>query len=668
MVLLVKGRVPGGDRSGMLDALVVAVGVGLVAWIYIMSPIVQDASQTAGEIAVGLAYPVLDLLLLTVMARLLLAPGRRVTAYKLAMGALLALILADFPYAYLSLSGQYQTGQLVDGGWLVSSACWAAMALHPSMRTVATPVELVEIRFTAWRLVLLAGASLIAPAVLVIQAASGAPIDVPVIAGASVLLFLLVVARLGGLVSDLHSTLTKRKELEAELERRALHDPLTGLANRTLFNDRLENSLRRRRGRVAVMFLDLDDFKTVNDSLGHAAGDALLCSVANALTSTLRPSDTVARLGGDEFAVLLDDDPDAAAASATAQRLLAALEVPAAMAGQEYAIGASIGISLGAPGARSAMEMMRDADTAMYVAKSQGKGRFTVFEQSAHSAVVRGLELRADLDQAIRGHQFELHYQPILDLTTLEVVGMEALVRWRHPARGLLVPAEFIALAERTGAIVPLGRWILEEACSQAAAWIDAGACDDRWTISVNLSGVQLADPDLAAVVLGVLTKCGLSANRLVLEVTETALIDHGIASDIFTALRARGVQLAIDDFGTGYASLAQLAQIPFDIVKLDRSFVASLGGQSRVEVVAAGIVDLSRRLDSALIAEGIEDGEQLAILQDLGCALGQGYYFAQPLPAADAEAFMRQVPPPHGLKPRLGHPVVPSPPNASAA
>lgn len=651
LLWLVRGRVPGGDRAGLLDALIVAVGFGMVSWVFLMAPIVADSSQSLTEIGVALAYPMIDILLLGVMVRLFLAPGRRVISLQFLIGAVVAFLLADYPYAFLALAGTYETGQLVDGGWLLGAAFWGAAALHPSMRQVAAPVESGDVRFSIRRLLLLAGASMMAPAVLVIQGAIGIPIDIPVIATGCVVLFLLVIARLGGVVSDLRTTLQQRRTLEDELERRALHDPLTGLANRVLFRDRLTHALARRNQPVAVLFLDLDDFKTVNDTAGHAAGDAVLNSVAETLRRTVRPSDTVARLGGDEFAVLLDDQPDVYTAGLVAGRLITAIEAPISVAGNPHGIGVSIGISLGSSVSATAEQLMRDADIAMYVAKGKGKGQFTVFETDTHEAVVRGLELRGDLESALRDEQFEVYYQPVLHLATREVVGVEALVRWRHPVRGLLEPADFIPLAETTGAIVPLGRWILERACKEAARWSrprtrSTAPAPERF-MGVNLSALQLAQPGFGDLVADMLASSGLPAPQLLLELTETSRLDQEAASANLAQLEMLGIRLALDDFGTGFASLSQLSRIPFDLLKIDRSFVARMSPGSRAESMISGIVDMAHRLGISVVAEGIETAEQHARLREIGCAFGQGFLFAPAMPAAKLRRFLRPTPSP---------------------
>ena len=650
LLWLVRGRVPGGDRAGFLDALIVAVGVGMVSWIFLMGPIVTDSSQSLVEIGVALAYPMLDILLLGVMIRLLLAPGRHVPSLRVLIAAVVAFLLADYPYAFLALGDTYQTGQLVDGGWLLGAAFWGVAALHPSMRYVADPVEAGDVRFSAWRLVLLAGASLMAPAALVVQGITGQPIDIPVIATGCIVLFLLVIARLGGVVNDLRSTLRQRQVLEAELERRALHDPLTGLANRLLFRDRLQHALARRNQGVAVLFLDLDDFKTVNDTAGHGAGDQVLNSVAETLRRTVRPADTVARLGGDEFAVLMEDNPDVYQAGLVAGRLIEALAVPMTIAGVQRTVGASIGISLGKDTTCTAADLMRDADIAMYVAKGKGKGRFSVFEAKTHESVVMGLELRGDLQQAIDEKQFELYYQPIVHLASKAVVGVEALVRWHHPTRGLLQPVDFIPLAESTGAIVPLGRWILARACHDAARWANEGngdaAAADRF-VGVNLSALQLVQPGFADLVAAVLKSSGLAPHRLLLELTETTRLDQEAGAANLAQLEQLGIRLAIDDFGTGWASFSQLRRIPFDIVKIDRTFVEHLSAGSRSESLITGIVDLARQLGISVIAEGIENDAQRARLQTLGATYGQGFFLGRPMPVAKLRKHLRPTPAP---------------------
>jgi diguanylate cyclase (GGDEF)-like protein len=642
MWMLVRGRLPDGDTAGLLDSLIVTVGAGLLTWVFLMAPVVSDTSQSTFELAVALAYPLIDILLLSALVRLVLVPGELSPSLRLTIAALVAWLVADYPYAMLALEDGYEVGMLLDAGWIGGTILWGAAALHPSMGTITAPAARAEARLSPWRLLLLATASLMAPALLLAGWAGGVEVDVPVVAAACIVLFALVIARLQGVVADLRQTLRERTALEAELEHRALHDPLTGLANRALFHDRLAHSLARRDGSVAVMFLDLDDFKTINDSLGHEAGDQALRWVANAFSKVVRAEDTVARLGGDEFAVLLSGTPDRLLATRLAGRLLEAVEQPLELAGATRTLGVSIGIALGeAGGAVEADDLMRDADIAMYVAKQQGKRTFTVFEQAEHHGLVRGLALRNDLELAMERREFTVAYQPIMALDSGRVAGVEALVRWQHPTLGELQPEEFIPLAEATGAIVPLGRWILAESCRAAAAstWGDA-------FVSVNLSVQQLEEPAFVDALRATLGESGLPPERLVLEVTESARMHGSHGPDALAAVRALGVRLAIDDFGTGYAALSQLSAHRFDLVKLDASFVTPLGREAGADAAAlvGGIAQLARTIGVELVAEGIEDGVQLARLRQAGCPLGQGFHFAPALSEPELRRFLASV------------------------
>jgi len=420
----------------------------------------------------------------------------------------------------------------------------------------------------------------------------------------------------------------------------ALHDTLTGLPNRALFLDRLEHALARAvRGgsEVAVLFLDLDRFKTVNDSLGHAAGDRLLCTVAQRISTCMRAADTAARLGGDEFAVLLEDLVSTHEAVRVAERIIGELEAPIAVAGREVFVGASIGVATGAYGAD---DLLSHADVAMYRAKAQGKGRYAMFEAGMQAEVIDRLELEADLQRAIDRGELEVFYQPIIALGTGEMAGHEALVRWRHPTRGLMVPESFIPVAEETGLVVALGRFVLCEATRQAAEW--AATPGTELSMNVNLSGRQLEDPALLDDVTAILRETGLPAARLVLEITETVLMhDTEATIERLRALRALGVRLAVDDFGTGYSSLRYLNRFPLDVLKMAKPFVDGLGSKEENPALARAIIDLGSSLGLSIVAEGIERSAQLAQLRRLGCPMGQGYWFGRPLPAAEAGAHL---------------------------
>ncbi|HET8628398.1 MAG TPA: EAL domain-containing protein [Thermomicrobiales bacterium] len=467
----------------------------------------------------------------------------------------------------------------------------------------------------------------------------GRPVDAQV-----TLLPIRVDGRLVG-VFGIAKDISARRAYEEQLQHQAFHDPLTGLPNRALFLDRLGHALdhARRRGEgVAVLFVDLDRFKVINDSLGHEAGDLLLIAVANALKGCLRPEDTAARLGGDEFTVLLERVADITAAVAVAERILRALQAPLALSGYDLVVTGSLGIALSTPERNDPVELMRQADVALYRAKAQGRGCYQVFDATMNARVLERLELEAELRRALEREEFVVHYQPKVALATGRLEGVEALVRWQHPERGLLPPAAFIALAEETGLIRPLGRWVLVEACRQARAWQARHPAGPPLVMAVNLTAPQFQQPHLAADIAAILAETGLPPHLLQLEITESVLMDDAAATlATLGALKRLGVQLAIDDFGTGYSSLAYLKRFPVDWLKVDRRFVEGLGTDAEDTAIVQAVVNLAAALKLAVTAEGVETADQVARLQALGCALGQGFYFARPLPAAAVDALL---------------------------
>jgi diguanylate cyclase (GGDEF)-like protein/PAS domain S-box-containing protein len=436
---------------------------------------------------------------------------------------------------------------------------------------------------------------------------------------------------------------SERKEFEEQLQHQAFHDPVTNLANRALFSDRVEHALMRsQRGfpDIAVVFIDLDDFKTVNDSLGHAAGDQVLQEVARRLRIAVRPTDTVARFGGDEFAVLLETVNDSSEAADAAARILHALEIPYESDGKQVFPRASVGICLvnREDEAPEAAELLRNADVAMYMAKRDSKGSYRVFEPAMHERVVERLELRAELQQAIDANQLELHYQPVVRLGGHEILGVEALLRWNHPTRGTIPPDQFIPLAEETGLIISMGRWVLNEACREGVELQKRFACKDPLGMSVNLSVRQLQSDSIIADVRNALETNGLPPDSLVLEITESVMLaDTDFAVERLRELKALGVRLAMDDFGTGYSSLSYLSRFPVDILKMDRSFV----GSGENVALQSAIIALGASLDLDVVAEGIELQEQERSLHDLGCEIGQGFLFARPMPSADLATYL---------------------------
>jgi diguanylate cyclase (GGDEF)-like protein len=443
----------------------------------------------------------------------------------------------------------------------------------------------------------------------------------------------------------LEQSITRLTELQDQLSHQAFHDSLTDLANRSLFSDRIDHALLRRlrTGKpVAVLFIDLDDFKAVNDTLGHSAGDELLIAVAERLRNSLRRPDTAARLGGDEFAVLIEDIDEPQEAEAVADRVFEALVEPFPLAGQLVTVHASIGVAVSDDDTDSASRLMRHADVAMYAAKGQGKHRQVLFMAGMEAEIVARHRLRADLERAISGDEFSVQYQPIFDMTTGRLVATEALVRWRHPTRGMVAPDDFISTAEETGVILALGARVLRAACIATKRWQRLFPGPEPVWISVNISARQLQQPGFVDEVLGVVEETGLPAGSLVLELTESKVLDDADATasiEKLSALKRAGIRIAIDDFGTGYSSLSYLRRLPVDLLKIAKPFVDDLNNLEDKGDFARAIVGIGSALRLTMVAEGIETTEQLITLRDLGCHLGQGYHLSHPV---NAEAIDR--------------------------
>jgi diguanylate cyclase (GGDEF)-like protein len=453
----------------------------------------------------------------------------------------------------------------------------------------------------------------------------------------------LVVARrdeLGELASAFNEMASALHESHLALTRRASHDSLTGLPNRDSLTQRLASSFTpgsdRRTSHESVLFVDIDDFKDVNDSLGHEEGDALLVQLASRLNGCVRPHDLVARLGGDEFAIVVIEDDGAATSVDVAERILAAVREPFMVSGARLHVSVSIGVAQRHAGTENAAELLRHADFAMYMAKGAGKGRYQLFDAMMYDNMLVRSALKADLALAATSGQLRLEYQPIADLHTKEILGVEALVRWQHPTLGLLGPADFISLAEETGDIDAIGCWVFETATHQVGIWRESmDHCAGLW-VSVNLSPMQLKSPQNVSAIERILAGCAVPSDSVVLELTESAFAsdgDGGLAS--LDSLKRLGVHIAIDDFGTGFSSLSTLANLPVDILKIDRSFVSGHAAGPTSEHMLEGIFGLAEKLSLAVIAEGIEEPEQLDLLVTLGCSLGQGYLLARPMSAS---------------------------------
>jgi diguanylate cyclase (GGDEF)-like protein/PAS domain S-box-containing protein len=436
--------------------------------------------------------------------------------------------------------------------------------------------------------------------------------------------------------------ITDRKRAEQQLLHDAFHDALTGLPNRALFMDHAKMAIQRSRrdeSRLfAALFLDLDRFKVINDSLGHMIGDQLLVGIARRLETCLRPGDTVARLGGDEFTILLEDLVETADAAEVAERVQEIVSQPFNIGGHEVFTTASIGIAPSSIGYDHAEDLLRDADTAMYRAKLLGKKRHVMFDKAMHERAMKLLQLEIDLRRAVDREEFFLQYQPIISLDTGEISGFEALIRWQHPERGFVAPNEFISVAEETGLIIPIGQWVLRVACQQMQEWRERLPVGRPLTMSVNLSGRQFSQPDLTEQIATILRETGLPSSCLKLEITESMVMENiDTAIGMLTQLRALGVELAIDDFGTGYSSLSYLHRFPINTLKIDRSFVSRMLDNNENEEIVRTIVTLARSLEMNVVAEGVETTGQLEQLRSLECDFGQGYLFAKPLPTAEA-------------------------------
>ncbi|UWZ34086.1 EAL domain-containing protein [Dactylosporangium roseum] len=756
LAIIVRRQNPGGNRAALLDGTIVAVGVALLSWVFLIEPYLAAPTIPTSDRFFAICYPLGDILVLAVLARLGGGRAARGAPIRLLFAAMVALLASDAVFTWQSLHGRFHAGSWVDVGWIAFYIAVGCAALHPDIRTVDRRMPAGAVRLSGLRFaVLLAVASLLIPVVITIK--SSAATELAVFLTASCVLFVLVIVRMADLVRALREVqrqraedrfqrlteqvtdvlsicrrdgviqyatpsavtllghrpeqllgtslldlvhpddrdrivalmgtgvpgarlgpiecrlrradgedvvtetvgrvvddadtsgylfttrdITERKALEEQLTHKAFHDELTGLANRALLADRIHHSLERRGTpyrSIALLVVDLDDFKTINDSLGRAAGDALLRATADRLRTCLRSADTAARLGGDEFALLLEHLDDVAEAARVAERVLATLRRPLSVGGRKIQPRASVGIALPDPDRRpDADELLRDADVAMHMAKRQGRNRFAYFAPAMHAGLVEKLDLAEDLRGAIERHELEVYYQPLVDLDGGAIIGAEALVRWAHPEKGDITPDRFIPLAEETGLILPLGYEVLNTACRAAAGWRHAGPL----RISVNLSPRQVQDPALVLYVRQTLLHSGLPPESLTLEITESLLSeDAEVAANRLAELKALGVRLAVDDFGTGYSSLSRLHAFPIDILKIPKPFVDGVAQGPEQAALARAIVDLAVALGLDVVAEGIEDAAQCAELRRLGCPVGQGFLFSRPVPRPQFDALL---------------------------
>jgi diguanylate cyclase (GGDEF)-like protein len=447
-------------------------------------------------------------------------------------------------------------------------------------------------------------------------------------------------------IANILANAIERRRTEQQTQHEALHDPLTDLPNRNLFLDRLAHALSaaaRRGTSIAVLFLDLDQFKLVNDSLGHAAGDELLAAVAPRIEQALRPGDTVARFGGDEFAVLAEDIGNERGATRIAERVAETLTRPFILRGREHFVSASIGIAIG-EGSEAPEALIRDADSALYRAKERGRGRYEIFDEVMRSRVIEHMQTENDLRRAIQREELELHYQPVVKLRDGSIIAMEALLRWNHPDRGMIGPLGFIPIAEESRLIVPIGRWVIEQACREAAAWHERHPDSAPVSVAVNLSARQLADPGLLSHIEGSVQANRIDPSNLWLELTETTLLNEtSFVERTLESLRALGVRLVLDDFGVGFSSLGSLKRLPLSMIKLDRSFVENLTESSHDAAIVRAVNEMADTIGIGVVAEGIESDEQMRLASALGCGFAQGFHFSEPLPIEHVERLLEQ-------------------------
>jgi len=640
LIMLIRRRRSARDIAGLLDSAIVTVGLGVLSWVILAYPTVVESRQSIAASAVGLAYPVADILLVGLLVRLVTTPGGRTPSFRFLLAAVSLLVLGDSASDLVNLVSDGSS--TFDFLWLSSYVLWGTAALHPSMRTISSPAPNTTSAFTWRRLTVLTLATLMAPATLAAQLIFSNRVDGWAIVAGSVVLFLLVVGRMNLAMDQIVAANDHRERLQADLAYQASHDSLTQLPNRSHALQLIEGALHRaqRSGAiVALLFVDLDAFKSVNDTFGHSAGDEVLREVARRMQAEVRGGDVVARLGGDEFVVLLEPVDSQPAVIEIAERIVAAVSEPIKIAASVRAltVGASVGVGINLDSGTDPDRLLGEADAASYRAKALGRGRVEVFDDSLRQDLYERANLESAITNGLGNGEFEMVYQPVVDVRNQKLQGFEALMRWNRPGFGQVMPDDFIPLAETSRLICDVDRWALDAALTQLAQWSTDAA--ELW-MAVNISGRHISDPRIVTDVSEALAQSGIDARRLVLELTETIQIDDFRAMSHLHTLREMGVCVSIDDFGTGYNSIMQMQHLPVDSIKIDRSFLASTHHASEQLVLL--IVQAAHAFGFTVVAEGVELAEQLSTLDEVGCDSAQGYLIAKPLPAAAAEQFLQ--------------------------
>ena len=627
---LITRRRGGDNRGALLDSAIVGMAVGVVSWVLLMAPYTVANLALSVRLS-SLAYPMTDLMLIVMAVRLLAGDGKHSASFRFLTGGLFLLAITDSLYGWINLHGDtYHSGSVVELGWLLFYISVGATGLHPSMREVAKKVQVGRAAFSKTRLAVLGAAALTGPLLAVIKYGQGDLRDGFAIALASIAVIVLITIRLAEMMQ-------REQQADDKIRFQAFHDALTGLANRALLYDRMELALdrsRRNRKGVAVLLMDLDRFKAINDTLGHAAGDRVLQEVASRLASSTRAQDTIARMGGDEFVVLLEDVESPEVVEALASRILASMAEPLDIDGVTVELGGSIGIAFAESDTLAADQLLRQADVAMYESKRELPGCFRVFEPGFKNPRLSVSAL--EVHEALKRGEMLVHYQPIVSANGGAIDRVEALVRWQHPTRGEIPPGAFIPVAEKSEVIVEVGAFVLSQACHQAARWNRVPGSEDL-CVNVNLSARELAYPDFVPRVVRTIAGSGLEPRHLTFELTEgTLLVNQKLVAAKLEELRQLGIGIALDDFGTEYSSLAHLRWLPVDCLKIDKVFVDGVITEAAGANFVEAVVRFGHDLGLTIVAEGVEDSEQLVWLRRIGCDFVQGYLIS---PAVSALA-----------------------------